>query len=99
MPRSTPTSRTTKLNYTTLHYSTKQAAVAKINSNIKNTAFELKRLIGRRWDDADLQVPDRDTGREHILVREDIHDAADADPQVPDRDTFSRGLGFSNPKP
>jgi heat shock 70kDa protein 4 len=32
-----------------------QAAVAKINSNIKNTAFELKRLIGRRWDDADLQ--------------------------------------------
>ena len=33
-----------------------QAAVAKINSNIKNTAAELKRLIGRRWDEADLQV-------------------------------------------
>jgi hypothetical protein len=29
--------------------------VAKINSNIKNTAAELKRLIGRRWDEADLQ--------------------------------------------
>ena len=33
-----------------------QAAIAKINSNIKNTAFELKRIIGRRWDEADLQV-------------------------------------------
>lgn len=33
-----------------------QAAIAKINSNIKNTAFELKRLIGRRFDEADLQV-------------------------------------------
>jgi len=32
-----------------------QAAIAKINSNIKNTAFELKRLIGRRFDEADLQ--------------------------------------------
>ena len=32
-----------------------QAAIAKINSNIKNTAFELKRLIGRRWDETDLQ--------------------------------------------
>ena len=29
--------------------------MAKINSNIKNTAAELKRLIGRRWDEADLQ--------------------------------------------
>eukprot|EP00960_Hanusia_phi_P062262 765103-Hanusia_phi.AAC.5 len=33
-----------------------QAAIAKINSNIKNTAAELKRLIGRRWADADLQA-------------------------------------------
>lgn len=33
-----------------------QAAIAKINSNINNTAFELKRLIGRRFDEADLQV-------------------------------------------
>jgi hypothetical protein len=33
-----------------------QAAVAKINSNIKNTVSEMKRLIGRRWDEADLQV-------------------------------------------
>ena len=33
-----------------------QAAIAKINSNIKNSAFELKRLIGRRWNESDLQV-------------------------------------------